>query len=88
MSQKQDHLIVAIHITDRLSEVAQVQTILTEFGSIVKTRLGLHNVSDSFDGPGGIIILELLDQKDEMSAMADKLNALTGVEVKEIVFGH
>ncbi len=88
MAKRADHLIIAIHITDRYTETIRVQEILTESGSIIKTRLGLHSVADDYDGAGGIIILELLDNKEKMQNLVDKLSAITGVEVKEIVFGH
>ncbi len=88
MTKKDDHLIIAIHITDRLSKVSEVQTVLTEFGNVIKTRLGLHSVSDRYDGPEGIIILELLDNKSEKERLINSLEKIEGVEVKEILFQH
>jgi hypothetical protein len=88
MSNQANHLLLAVHITDRLTEVAKVQTVLSEFGNIIKTRLGLHQVGDSFSSPDGIIILELLDNKAKMSELTSALIAITGVELKEVIFEH
>ncbi len=76
MSKKDDHLIIAVHITDRLSKVSEVQTVLTEFGKIIKTRLGLHSVSENDDVPEGIIILELLDNKPEKENLVSSLEKI------------
>ena len=36
------HLILGVHITNRVKHVPEVQKVLTEFGCSIKTRLGLH----------------------------------------------
>ena len=43
--KKAKHLILGIHITERLVHALPVQQILTEFGGNIKTRLGLHERS-------------------------------------------
>jgi len=88
MSNKDNHLIIAIHITDRISEVSTMQAVLTKFGCIIKTRLGLHSIADNNCASSGIIILELLDNEAEMKKLSDALTAIEGVEVKNIVFEH
>ncbi len=85
MSKKDNHIIVGIHITDRISEVSKVQSVLTSFGSIIKTRLGLHSLENGSDG---IIILELMDNGGKVSELTAELCAIEGVEVKDIVFDH
>jgi len=85
MSNKDNHIIVAIHITDRIAEVSKVQSVLTTFGGIIKTRLGLHSLEN---GSAGIIILELLDNEGKVSELKTALTAIDGVEVKDIVFSH
>ena len=39
---KADHIVLGIHITNRLQKAAEVQKLFTEFGCNIKTRLGLH----------------------------------------------
>jgi len=89
MSQaKPDHLIFGVHITDRLKQVADVQKLLTEYGCNIKTRLGLHEASEHSCAPNGILLLEMVGDPKRCRELCDKLNAISGVEAREIRFGH
>jgi hypothetical protein len=85
---KEDHIILGVHITDRIHHVKGVQEILTEYGCNIKTRLGLHDVDEKYCSPNGLLILELVGEQDKCRQLAEKLGALEGVEIKEMVFGH
>jgi hypothetical protein len=82
------HVIFAVHITNRLKHVADVQAVLTEFGCTIKTRLGLHETSKEQCSPNGLLILELLDDPSAVAAFESKLQAIEGVELKKVVFDH
>jgi hypothetical protein len=43
-----DHLILGIHVTDRVQKAGEVQQLFTEYGCNIKTRLGLHEVAQDF----------------------------------------
>jgi hypothetical protein len=83
-----DHIILGIHVTDRLEEASAVQAVFTEFGCNIKTRIGLHDVSETYCAPSGVVLIEFFGSGAEATTMADKLNAITGVHVKKMVFGH
>lgn len=85
---KENHLILAVHITDRVSQVEEVQKIISEYGCSIKTRLGIHEASENYCSPAGLMILELLNDESAMNSFKEKLNAIDGVEAKEIVFSH
>ena len=78
--------ILGVHITDRVKEVSEVQTILTKFGCTIKTRLGLHEVNDDFCARSGLIILELTGTRDEFIKLEDELLRVDGLAVKKMVF--
>lgn len=82
------HIIVGVHITERLHRVPDVQKILTEYGCNIKTRLGLHEVSGEFCASTGVLILEMVGDEKLIEQMITKLNAITGVEVQTIIFDH
>ena len=84
----EDHIILGIHVTDRLEEATTVQAVFTEFGCNIKTRIGLHDVSETYCAPSGVVLIEFFGSDAEASTMADKLNAIQGVQVKKMVFGH
>jgi hypothetical protein len=82
------HVILGVHITDRMGHVNAVQRLLTEYGCSIRTRLGLHETDQGFCSPNGLLVLEMTDDEKMADALAAKLNAVEGVEVKKMVFGH
>jgi hypothetical protein len=84
----QHHLILGIHLTDRLVEASDVQAILTEFGPNIMTRLGLHDADGNVCGVGGVILLELVGGVESFDKLAARLEEIPGVEVHKMVFAH
>ena len=83
-----DHIILGIHVTDRLKNAGDVQKVFTEYGCNIKTRIGLHDVDESVCSPSGVVLIEFFGSEAEADAMAEKLNAVEGVQVQKMVFGH
>ncbi|MDI9599747.1 MAG: hypothetical protein GXY02_07930 [Actinobacteria bacterium] len=83
-----DHIILGIHVTDRLQEARDVQAVFTEFGCNIKTRIGLHDVDESYCSPSGVVLIEFFGDEAQADAMAAKLNAVEGVHVQKMVFDH
>lgn len=84
---QQNHNIIAVHIANRTTEVSPVQKVLSSYGSIIKTRLGLHHADGVEDSPLGLLVLEVLDSPNK-NLLIEDLEDIDGVEVKEIVFEH
>ena len=82
------HIILGVHITDRLREAVSVQRHLTEYGRYIKTRLGLHEVEDASEGPNGILLSEMVGPEEKSRELTDKLKAIPGIEVQSMTFGH
>lgn len=82
------HLIFGIHVTNRATQAGRVQELLSEYGCSIKTRIGLHHVDDNACSPRGLILLEMHGDDATCRALAKKLSALEGVDVKEMVFEH
>ena len=83
-----DHIILGIHIGDRLKKAVDVQKVFTEYGCNIKTRLGLHEVSEKACSPNGLVLLELCGDDSVCNTMASKLAKVEGVEVQKMVFDH
>ena len=83
-----DHVIVAVHVTNRVKQASVVQSILSKYGGCIKTRVGLHEPTAKGASPNGVILLELVGSKRRTDNMIAALNAVTGVEAKSIVFEH
>ena len=82
------HIIVGVHVTDRVKHAGAVQKVFTEYGVHIKTRLGLHDVDGSTSSPSGIIVLELVGDEKKCSSIIKKLAAIRGIEAKKMVFSH
>jgi hypothetical protein len=86
--KKDNHIILAVHVTDRVKKAIKVQQVLSQYGCHIKTRLGLHEASPTFCSANGLILLEMLDDLKTVKALQAKLDAIAGVETKRLVFGH
>ena len=82
------HIILGVHITNRMKNILDVQKIFTEYGGHIKTRLGLHEVSEKFCSPNGLLILEMAGEEKKSMELADKLAAVEGIEVQKMIFDH
>jgi hypothetical protein len=85
--EKRGHFIVGIHITDRVRKVPDVQTVLTEYGCSIRTRLGLHDVQGDFCSPNGLVLLDMVCNDQVCQELMERLAEIEGVEVKRMVFG-
>jgi hypothetical protein len=82
------HLIYGVHVTDRATQVPQVQKYLTEYGCNIKTRIGLHRVDEQSCSTRGLILLEMFGDLAICGELKVKLAALEGIEVQEMIFEH
>ena len=82
------HIILAVHITERLRHVPDVQACLTEYGCNIRTRLGLHDAGKDHCSPNGLLILEMVGDQARIAQLEKRLKAIEGIEVKKVVFEH
>lgn len=87
MSERK-HVILGVHITDRVKRAERVQQLFTRHGCQIKTRLGLHDADESYCSPNGLILLEVVGAPKEIAALEKSLKAVAGVDVRKMVFGH
>ena len=87
---KSDHIIMGVHLSDRLTEAVQVQKLFTAFGGQIKTRLGLHEIATGapVGSKNGLILLEMVGAEQGVNDLRDQLNAIAGVEAKVMMFKH
>lgn len=85
---KEKHIVLGIHIQDRVTQVPDMQKMFTEFGCNIKTRLGLHETSEGACSPAGLIILDTTGDEAQIGALADKLASHDGIDVQKMTFDH
>jgi hypothetical protein len=83
-----DHIILGVHITERVTKAPEVQKVFTEFGCNIKTRIGLHDVDAAECSPSGIVLLEFFGEPSEAERMTTRLESIDGVFVQSMVFRH
>lgn len=77
--------IIGIKVSNRLSSAAEVQSILTKFGCVIRTRIGLHNEVEGKCSPDGIILLEITKERDALET-AKALCDIDGIEIQQMKF--
>ena len=78
--------IIGIKIFDRIKEAGNVQKVLTKYGCSIKTRVGLHEVSEKHCSTSGLIIIELTGPEADQLKLADELNQIQGISVRSMEF--
>ena len=78
--------ILGIHVSDRVKKAELIQPVLSKFGCTIRTRLGLHDITEEFSSPNGMILLELTGDPDEYIKLENELLNIEGLEVKRMIF--
>ena len=77
--------IIGIKISNRLQSAISVQEVLTDFGCIIKTRIGLHEEINGQCSPKGLILLEIIDDKKAVD-IANRLCDIEEIEIQQMKF--
>lgn len=72
--------VMAILVDNRKETAERVQKILTAWGCLIKTRLGLHDGVLDNCSDAGLIILELVGSSEQHKELCEKLNKMPGVK--------
>lgn len=74
--------ILVILVGKRKEQAVLVQQILTGWGCIIKTRLGIHDGVEDNCSNEGLLILELAGTDDQIQELTRKVSVLPGVSAK------
>jgi hypothetical protein len=78
--------IYGIKIIDRIKEAGLTQQILSKHASVITTRLGFHEVTDSVCSREAYIILHLKGGDSDSQMLKAEIMSLGGVELREVIF--
>ncbi len=76
--------IVAVLVENRNESAITVQKIMTGWGCMIKTRLGLHDGVLNKCSQTGLIILEMVGESDKIDEFVRKVNLVKGADAKHI----
>jgi len=74
--------ILLVLIGNRKEAAVQVQKVLTGWGCMIKTRLGIHDGVMENCSDQGLLILELAGERKQMDELARKVSLIKGVSSK------
>ena len=78
--------VLGCYVENRIAEASEIQGALTTYGCNIKTRLGLHAVTEDSCAMDGLIILELCGAASECDALEKALAACKGVKLQKMTF--
>jgi hypothetical protein len=76
--------IVAILVDHRNDTAVNVQKILTAWGCMIKTRVGIHDGVLDKCSQNGLIILEVVGDDNKIDEFIRKINLLKGAQAKHM----
>lgn len=77
-------VVMGIQLLERNEDSTSFQSVLSKYGNIIQTRLGLHErVSD----PSGIIVLDFVDNADsKVENLEKELTSIGNVKIQKMFF--
>lgn len=74
--------VLLVLVSMRKNAAVTVQKILTEWGCLIKTRLGLHEDVLENCSESGLLFLELVGEEEKHAELERKLNLVAGVQAR------
>lgn len=78
--------ILGIKLYERVSTAPDFQTILSQYGCSIKTRIGLHSVSDGVCATNGIVLIEFIGNDETLASFEEELKSLGNIEIQKMTF--
>ena len=79
-----ERTLLVVLVDKRKKAAPTVQKVLTDWGCLIKTRLGIHDGTLDNCSNSGLIILELVGEKEKHQELSRKLCLLEGVKTNLI----
>lgn len=73
--------VMGVSIDLRSAHAPKVQEVLTKYGCLIKTRLGLHETDEKSCSEHGILLLQLRGDDEDIVALKCELSSIEGVRV-------
>ncbi len=76
--------IVSVLVENRSEIAVNVQKVLTGWGCMIKTRLGIHDGVLNECSQTGLMILEMVGESEKIDEFVRKVNLIKGAQAKHI----
>ncbi|MDR0365203.1 MAG: hypothetical protein LBH92_09380 [Bacteroidales bacterium] len=81
-----DIVIFGICIRRDVVDVLKFQNLLTTYGNIIRTRLGLHEGHYETGSIKGLLLLELAGDMEQIEAFEKAVKEIKGMEIQKMNF--
>jgi hypothetical protein len=78
--------VLGLLVTNRVENAPEVQKVLTEYGCNIKSRIGLHEVTENICSPAGLILIELFGDEKSYTEIEGRLKQIKGLQVQTMLF--
>lgn len=77
-------VIMGIQLLERTEDSTNFQNVLSRYGNIIQTRLGLHETASDLSG---IIVLDFVDNTDsKVENLERELSAIGNINIQKMFF--
>ncbi|MDF1558715.1 MAG: hypothetical protein P1P83_00770 [Bacteroidales bacterium] len=80
--------VTGIKITDRIKEAGLVQKALSDYGRVISTRLGFHELSEELCSREGFMVIHLAGMQDDCDELSVRLKKIEGIFVQDMAFSQ
>lgn len=76
--------VMVVLISHRHEAASKVQAVLTGWGCMIRTRLGIHQGVEENCSENGLLFLDLVGDREKLEELERKLNVIRGVSARKI----
>ncbi len=76
--------VMVVLISHRNDAASKVQSVLTGWGCLIKTRLGIHEGVQENCTENGLLFLDLVGEQEKLIELERKLNLFDGVSARKL----
>lgn len=81
-------VVLGILLSKRTNSAMKFQEIITNHGCCINTRIGLHHADKNKCPMGGVILLDLVGDDEEIAALENAIKQIEGVNIQKMEFIH
>lgn len=82
----EEQTIMGIQVNKTMGTGPALQSVLSKYGCVIKTRLGLNKVEENYATAEGIILLELSGDPAECQRLENDLLKMDNLSIQKMVF--
>jgi len=79
-------IILGILIKEEVADIVAFQQLLTKYGNVIRTRLGLHENHYQTPNIKGLLLLEMVGNPVEIATFEKNAAQISGIQIQKMHF--